>query len=110
MKKIALFATVVSMFSWLCMKDKDKLHNEEDEDNRPMNNLARAINAQTEWFKANVSSATKQDLAESEARIIAAIRKGRATDAELLKLSSEIDASTAPLKEAVKENQPPAGA
>ena len=59
---------------------------------------------QFDWFKTRASLVTKEDLAASEARIIAAV--GTPDAAELKKATTDLAASEAPLEAAVKTNQP----
>ena len=61
--------------------------------------LTQEIHAGVEWFKSHANLATKQDLKETERRIIAAI--GSADPGEAAKLTAELKAATDPLKAAV---------
>lgn len=63
----------------------------------------RNINAGVEWFKSHSNLATKQDLKETESRIIAAIES--ANPEEISKLIAQLKASADPLKAAVDATQ-----
>lgn len=63
------------------------------------------INTGLEWLKSHsIGLATKQDLAETERRLLTAI--GGASDATLKRLTKELKGPTDSLEAAVKENQP----
>jgi len=61
--------------------------------------LTQEIHAGVEWFKSHANLVTKQDLKETENRIIAAI--GSADPDEIAKLTAELKAASDPLKAAV---------
>lgn len=69
---------------------------------RAVESLAHAIEAQTEWLRANLNSATKRDLKDTEARLLKAFGE-RVDPAEVAKLSDAAET----LDTAVKAQQPP---
>ncbi len=61
--------------------------------------LTQEIHAGVEWFKSHANLPTKQDLKETENRIIAAI--GSADPAQVAALTAQLKAASDPLKAAV---------
>lgn len=87
-------------------------HRVNDSDERLVKHLMEAVCANTAAVAANTAAiqsaanlVTRCDLAAMEARIVKALGE-RVNPKDLEKLSTKLEAATAPLEKAVAENQP----